>query len=43
VVILLGSIPLDPTYMLLSAPPRLSPAKLVQYITGRSSRRLQAE
>jgi len=29
--------------MLLSAPPQISPAKLVQYIKGRSSRRLQEE
>jgi putative transposase len=29
--------------MLVSAPPDLSPAKLVQYIKGRSSRRLQDE
>ncbi len=29
--------------MLLSAPPQLAPAKLVQYIQGRSSRRLQEE
>ena len=31
------------TKMLVSAPPILSPAKLVQYIKGRSSRHLQAE
>jgi len=29
--------------MLVSAPPELSPAKMVQYIKGRSSRRLQEE
>ena len=29
--------------MLVSAPPSLSPAKIVQYIKGRSSRRLQDE
>jgi putative transposase len=29
--------------MLVSAPPELSPSKLVQYIKGRSSRRLQEE
>ena len=29
--------------MLLSAPPHLAPAKLVQYIKGRSSRKLQEE
>ena len=29
--------------MLVSAPPRLSPSKLVQYLKGRSSRRLQDE
>jgi putative transposase len=30
-------------HMLLSAPPHLAPAKLVQYIKGRSSRKLQEE
>lgn len=43
VVILRGSVSPDHIHMLLSAPPHLSPAKLVQYIKGRSSRRLQQE
>jgi putative transposase len=33
----------DHIHMLLSAPPHLAPAKLVQYIKGRSSRKLQEE
>ena len=43
VVIVRGSVSPDHIHMLLSAPPHLSPAKLVQYIKGRSSRRLQEE
>ena len=43
VVIVRGSISPDHIHMLLSAPPQLSPAKLVQYIKGRSSRKLQEE
>ena len=43
VVIVRGSITPDHIHMLLSAPAHLSPAKLVQYIKGRSSRRLQDE
>ena len=43
VVIVRGSISPDHIHMLLSAPPELSAAKLVQYIKGRSSRRLQEE
>jgi putative transposase len=43
VVIVRGSVSPDHIHMLLSAPPHLSPAKLVQYIKGRSSRRLQQE
>ena len=43
VVIVRGAISPDHVHMLLSAPTHLSPAKLVQYIKGRSSRRLQDE
>jgi len=43
VVIVRGAVAPDHIHMLLSAPPQLSPAKLVQYIKGRSSRRLQEE
>ena len=43
VAIVRGAVSPDHIHMLLSAPPQLSPAKLVQYIKGRSSRRLQEE
>lgn len=43
VVIVRGAVSPDHIHVLLSAPPQLSPAKLVQYIKGRSSRRLQEE
>jgi putative transposase len=43
VVIVRGAVSPDHIHMLLSAPPQLAPAKLVQYIKGRSSRRLQEE
>ena len=43
VSIIRGSISPDHIHMLVAAPPQLSPAKLVQYIKGRSSRRLQEE
>jgi putative transposase len=43
VVIMRGAVSPDHIHMLLSAPPQLAPAKLVQYIKGRSSRRLQEE
>jgi putative transposase len=33
----------DHVHMLVSAPPQLAPAKLVQYLKGRSSRLLQEE
>ena len=42
-VIVRGAVSPDPIHMLLSAPPELSAAKMVQYIKGRSSRRLQEE
>ena len=38
-----GAISPDHVHMLVSAPPDLSVSKLVQYIKGRSSRRLQEE
>ena len=43
VVIVPGAVSPDHVHMLLSAPPDLSPSKLVQYIKGRSSRKLQDE
>src|ERR1700684_509212 len=38
-----GSVSPDHIHLLLAAPPILAPAKLAQYIKGRSSRHLQAE
>jgi putative transposase len=43
VVIVRGAVSPDHIHLLLAAPPVLSPAKLTQYIKGRSSRHLQAE
>src|SRR5262245_55925841 len=43
VAIVRGAVSPDHIHMLVSAPPELSPAKMVQYIKGRSSRRLQEE
>ena len=43
VVIVRGAVSPDHIHMLVSAPRELSPAKMVQYIKGRSSRRLQEE
>jgi putative transposase len=43
VVIVRGAVSPDHIHLLLSAPPILSPAKLTQYIKGRSSRHLQAD
>ena len=43
VAIVRGAVSPDHVHMLLSAPADLSPAKLVQYIKGRSSRRIQDE
>ena len=43
VVIVRGAVSPDHIHMLVSAPPHLSPSKLVQYVKGRSSRRLQDE
>ena len=43
VVIVRGSVSPDHIHMLVSAPTHMAPAKLEQYIKGRSSRRLQEE
>lgn len=43
VVIVRGSVSPDLVHLLASAPADLAPSKLVQYIKGRSSRRLQDE
>ena len=43
VVIVRGAVSPDHIHVLVSAPPQLSPSKLVQYIKGRSSRPLQDE
>jgi len=43
VVILKGHVSQDHVHLLVSAPPGLSAARLVQYIKGKSSRRLQQE
>jgi putative transposase len=43
IVIVRGAVSPDHIHLLVSAPPNLSPAKLVQSIKGRSSRRLQDE
>jgi hypothetical protein len=42
-VIVRGAISPDHIHRLLSAPPHLAPAKIVQYIKGGSSRKLQEE
>lgn len=42
-VIVQGSLSPDHVHMLVSVPPQLAPAKLVQYMKGRSSRMLQDE
>jgi len=43
VAIVQGSIGKDHVHMLVSCPPTIAPAKLVQYIKGRSSRMIQDE
>ena len=43
VQIVRGAVSVDHVHMLVAARPQLSPAKLVQYVKGRSSRRLQEE
>lgn len=41
--ILKGHVSKDHIHILVSCPPHLSPAKIMQYLKGRSSRRLQEE
>jgi putative transposase len=43
VVIVQGAVSPDHVHMLVSVPPQLAPAKLVQYMKGKSSRMLQDE
>ena len=43
VVIVRGAVSPDHIHMLVSCPPNMAPAKLVQYLKGRWSRRLQDE
>ena len=43
VTIIRGAVSPDHVHMLVVAPPQLSPAKLVQFLKGRSSRMLQRE
>jgi putative transposase len=43
VTIIRGAVSPDHIHMLVSAPPQLAPAKLVQFIKGRSSRVLQRD
>ena len=43
VTIIRGAVSPDHVHLLVSAPPLLSPAKLVQYVKGKSSRRLQED
>ena len=43
VVIMRGAVSPDHVHMLLSAPAHMAPSKLVQFLKGRSSRRLQEE
>ena len=43
VIILKGHVSRDHIHLLVSAPPRLSVSKMMQYIKGKSSRRLQQE
>ena len=41
--IIRGALAPDHVHMLVAAPPNLAPSKLVQYLKGRSSRKLQME
>jgi putative transposase len=41
--ILQGSVSAAPVHVLLSCPPTISPSKIMQYIKGKSSRKLMAE
>ena len=43
ITIIRGSLAPDHIHMLVSAPPSIAPSKMVQYLKGRSSRKLQME
>lgn len=43
IIIIKGHVSVDHVHLYVSAPPRLSVSKMVQYIKGKSSRRLQQE
>ena len=43
ITIVRGAVSPDHIHLLVAAPPQLAPAKLVQYLKGRSSRMLQEE
>ena len=43
ITVIRGALAPDHIHMLVAAPPALSPAKIVQYLKGRSSRKLQME
>ena len=43
IIVMQGHIDVNHVHLLLSCPPSLSPAKIVQYLKGRSSRLLQDE
>jgi putative transposase len=43
ITIIRGALAPDHVHMLISTPPVLSPAKIIQYLKGRSSRKLQME
>ncbi|MEM7386931.1 MAG: IS200/IS605 family transposase, partial [Verrucomicrobiota bacterium] len=43
VTIVRGAVSPDHIHLLVSAPPKLAPSKIMQYVKGRSSRKLQQE
>jgi len=43
ITVIRGALTPDHVHMLVAAPPSLAPSKLVQYLKGRSSRKLQME
>jgi len=43
ITIIRGAVAPDPVHVLISAPPSLAPVKIVQYLKGRSSHKLQME
>ena len=43
ITVIRGALAPDHVHMLVAAPPSLAPSKLVQYLKGRSSRKLQME